>query len=706
MLSMSEPAAPKRTGHIPALDPFGKRKRQSLLCALSAVLCCVVLCGQAVALPGAPSLKPPESRSLAVLPASEMTTLSKALNAADEGRWSDARAGLSRLRDSAAKLLVQWRLAMDGGADAGFTERAAAYEQFKDWPARSEIAGAAEAAVSLSSLSPEKRIEWLLSLGPTTGEGVLALADAYRRTGREEDAGRIVRDFWRTRFMTTEASTTMLTGWGSQLSPADHWARVDMLLWRSARSNAQVLFPQLSDDRRAVATARLALAENSRNADALFQSVPADLSSDPGLLFERARWLERKGRDSEALEMLLRVRGSEAPPSARPIIWNEKQALIRPLLKSGDVDRALQLCLDHGMVSGEGFRDAEWLAGWIMLKRMRNPVEAQAHFRLLKAGVDAPISVARASYWLGEALSAQGRAPEAQAAYAEAAKLNFVFYGQLAAEKVAEADPSPTILSFPPTPLPTPAEKAEFESRPQVRAAILAADAGRTDIFERFSFYLDDNLSSASEHLMLADIAQRYLQPRAAVRGGKAGLARGFIAPEAVFPLMPLPPSTRSGSAEPALVLALSRQESEFNPRAVSPAGARGLMQLIPRYAQAEAKYVGAPFRANWLTDDPEYNLRIGRGFLDDLVDKFGGSYVLATAAYNAGPSRAREWISELGDPRGQVDPVDWIESIPISETRNYVMRVLENTQVYRQRLAGQPTKLRLLADLKRGAHS
>ncbi len=187
------------------------------------------------------------------------------------------------------------------------------------------------------------------------------------------------------------------------------------------------------------------------------------------------------------------------------------------------------------------------------------------------------------------------------------------------------------------------------------------------------------------------------------MRGGKAGLARGFVAPDAVFPMIDLPKSPRSGAAEPALVMALSRQESEFNPKAVSSADARGLMQLIPRYAQAEARKVGMPFRDNWLTDDTSYSLKVGRAFLDDLVDQYDGSYIMAVAAYNAGPSRVRQWVDDYGDPRGQVDPVQWIESIPFSETRNYVQRVLENMEVYRQRLAGKPMRLTLSADLHRG---
>jgi soluble lytic murein transglycosylase len=364
---------------------------------------------------------------------------------------------------------------------------------------------------------------------------------------------------------------------------------------------------------------------------------------------------------------------------------------------------AYELAAGHGLTQGEGFRDAEWIAGWLALSKLGDAVKAENHFRVFAAGVATPISISRAQYWLGETLTAQGRADEAATAYEAAAAYPYVFYGQLAAEKAKPRKPEAGVLGFNALPAPTDEERAAFARQPAVRAAILLAETGRIASFERFSFALDDLMTTPAEHQMLYDIAAGYLEMRAAIRGAKAGLGRGLVAPDAVFPVFALPTSPRSGSAEPAMVLALARQESEFNHRAVSSADARGLMQMIPRYAQAEARMVGLPFRQSWLTDDPQYNLRLGRGFLDDLVDDFGGSYILAAAAYNAGPSRARQWIRDFGDPRAGVDPVDWIESIPFSETRNYVQRVLENTVVYRHRLTGQPVDIRLSEDLRRG---
>jgi soluble lytic murein transglycosylase len=487
------------------------------------------------------------------------------------------------------------------------------------------------------------------------------------------------------------------------ISADDVWARADMLLWRDNITAAQALLSRLSSDQRAVMNARIGLMKNVKKIDPLVQAVPNTMLDDPGFLLERARWRERRGDDAGELELLVRIKGSQAPEVARSEIWSEKQSVVRRLIRQGDFATAYALAADHGLSSGDAFRDAEWTAGWLALTKLNDPVKAEGHFRTFGAGVSTPISVARAGYWLGEALAAQKRSAEAQAAYASAAKFPYVFYGQLAAEKIAAVNPEATVFQLAPISAITDADRAAFARRPAVRAAILLAETGRLASFERFSYAIDDTLETAEQHQMLFDIARGYLEMRAAVRGGKAGLARGLVAPDAVFPLMDLPKSPRSGSAEPAMVLALARQESEFNPRAVSSADARGLMQMIPRYAQAEARKIGMSFRASWLTDDPQYTLKIGRAFLDDLVDQYDGSYIMAAAAYNAGPSRVRQWVSDFGDPRGGVDPVQWIESIPFSETRNYVQRVLENTEVYRSRLTGKPVRITLSDDLHRG---
>jgi soluble lytic murein transglycosylase len=681
---------------------FGKLRR-ALLAGLAAASLWAGGGAAFAALPSAPSLKPSPTRTSTWLAGPEFRDLSRALDAAENNRWVDVRAALARITDPGARALLRWRMAIDGNSGLGFSDLSKALEDFKGWPDYSKISAQAEITIMTSTLSASERIAWLTAHGPETGDGVLALADAYNSNAKTDDMNRVIRTAYRSWQMTSDISRTMERQYPGAISADDVWARADMLLWRDNVSAAQALLPRLSSGQRAVINARIGLMKNVRKVDALVEAVPDELQDDPGLLLERARWRERRGDDAGELEMLMRIKGSAAPEVGRADIWSEKQSVVRRLIREADYSKAYALAADHGLTTGEAFRDAEWIAGWLALTKLNDPVKAERHFRTFGAGVTTPISLGRAGYWLGEALTAQKRTAEAQAAYADAAKYPYVFYGQLAAEKISAIQPDAIILQLAPVPPITDAERKAFTQKPAIRAAILLAETGRLATFERFSYAIDDTLETAQEHQMLFDIARGYLEMRAAVRGGKAGLARGLVAPDAVFPVLDLPKSPRSGAAEPAMVLALSRQESEFNPLAVSPADARGLMQLIPRYAQAEARKISMPFRASWLTDDPTYTLKIGRAFLDDLVDQYDGSYIMAAAAYNAGPSRVRTWVNDYGDPRGGADPVQWIESIPFSETRNYVQRVLENTEVYRSRLTGKPVRLTLSNDLRRG---
>ena len=687
------------------MSGFGKQMSRVLhLLVGSLSLGALGLSAVATANPPPPSLKPAAvpARSLWI-ETDDLNLLVRALDAADKNQWREVRTFLGRLSDPTAQALIRWRILTDGNGGSGFNELREALEEFRDWPDRDKIEDQLEITIRRSDLTAEERIAWLNARGPRTGEGLLALADAYNSQGRREDMVRVAREAWRTRPLDMATAQSLTSLYGGSFTQDDYFARADMFLWRRDTAGAQSLLGKLSAGQKALVEARIALIRNTRQIDRLVAAVPGALAEDPGLLYERARHAERRGRDAEELGLLLRIKGDEAPEVGRENIWSEKQSVVRRLIRERRYDIAYQLAAGHGLTQGEAFRDAEWMAGWLALSKLGDARKAELHFTSFGAGVTTPISLARAHYWLGEALSAQGRKQDAQAAYEAGARFPFVFYGQLAAEKAAAARPELKVLDLGAQPAPGQEERAAFARRPAVRASILLAEAGRLGSFERFHFALDDVLTTPSEHQMLFDIAVGYLEMRAAVRGAKAGIARGIVAPEAVFPVIALPESPRSGAAEPALVLALTRQESEFNHRAVSTADARGLMQMIPRYAQAEARMVGLPFRTSWLTDDPQYNLRLGRGFLDDLVDDYGGSYILAAAGYNAGPSRVRQWLSDFGDPRAGADAVEWIESIPFSETRNYVQRVLENTIVYRHRLTGRPTEITLSADLKRG---
>lgn len=635
--------------------------------------------------------------------AAERVRLRDGLAAAERRDW----AGLAQLRDSATDPLVrrmlQWRWAASTDAPLYFNDISDALAQLEGWPGRSAMRTRAEQAIFDSRLSPAERIAFLRrDGGPLTGDGQVALAIALRASGQRTEANEVARAAWRESTFTPAAEQRLQDEFSSALSSEDHAARVELLLWRGQRSAAQRLLPRLSGSDRAVATARIAIQSRvQRGLQAAVDAVPNARADDPGFLYDRAQYRRRAGRPEEAMPIAARIDARQAPAAARADIFRERRLYVPRALRGGNPRLAYQLVTNHGLSSGESFADAEWLAGWIALRFLNDPNRAAEHFAHLSENVSAPVSRSRAFYWRGEAARARGQSAEADALYAQAAAFNFTYYGQLAATRAGRT----ATLSLPDTRAVSAADRARFESRELVRALRLMSEVGAPRDFESIAFYLDDTLTDPAEHELLAQMAREQGYARTALRTAKAGLFRNIVATNAAYPTLDLPVAVSSGGRpEPALVLAIIRQESEFDPAAISSANARGLMQLIPSTAQLQARREGMPYDRAALTSDPQYNIRLGSAHLADLIDDFGGSYILAIAAYNAGPSNVRSWIADWGDPRSRsVDAVDWIELIPFSETRNYVQRVTENLQVYRHRLAGAPTPITLERDINRG---
>jgi len=637
------------------------------------------------------------------LPAWEMERMRSALAAARNGQWDEVRADRFAAVDPLARRILLWRMAFDRDAPATFMEIDQALKELSGWPGRDAMHRRAEQAVFDSGLSAADRVAWLSAdQGPLSGDGQAALAEALAQVGRRAEAVELARKTWRDRTLTPRAEGVLSSAFAGAFTADDHADRVDGLLWRDDRASAQRILAKLRPADRAVAEARMALqSRRARGLGKILARVPASRRDDPGLLYDRVRYIRRDGRPEEALSIVARLRPADAPAFAREAIVQEQRLFIPRLLRAGDRASAYKIASEHGLTSGEAFADSEWLAGWLALRFLSDPAKAEAHFARLDANVRTPVSRARALYWRAQALKTLGRADDAAARLTEAAALGFTFYGQLAAtERDAKA-----ALSLGDPPAIDDVARAAFENRELVRVLRVMAQAGTQQDFESVAFALDDQLATPADHEMLAAIARDYQYYKTAVRSAKAGMRRGIVAKEAAYPLMPIPDDVRqSGRPEPALIHAITRQESEFDPRAVSAVGARGLMQLMPATAQATAREIGLTYDRARLTDDAAYNVTLGAAHLQDLIDQFNGSYVMAIAAYNAGASRPRQWNDDWGDPRsGAIDIVDWIELIPFSETRNYVMRVMENIQVYRYRIAGTPTPIAIRDDLARG---
>jgi soluble lytic murein transglycosylase len=629
----------------------------------------------------------------------DSANLQSALAAARRGDVSGARMAMDSLQDPIAKKIAQWQL-IDSNAEAmSFFELDAARRDLVGWPRGARRDAAAEKALSTSGLDPARVIAWFGGAQPATAEGAMALASAYQATGKTQDATNLIRSTFRDKVFEADAQRSMIARFGAMLTPDDYNRRADILLYGQQGPATRDLVAMLSDTGQSTARVRMAYRSNSSNANTLYNGLTPDLQSSPGVVFERAAYLRRNGMDTLALPMVVNF---PAPPTeeASTAIWKERKQLIVAALKAGNSAGAYAAADNTRALAPADIAESEFYAGWIALTRLKNPDAAAAHFAQIAAVGASPITRGRALYWQGRAAEAQGDPIAAQAFYAEGARYITTFYGQLAAEKAGLKE-----LRLDRDPVITQADRARFYGREQVRAARILADIGAKDQFRSLVLYIDDTLPNAEESALLVDFARGYGDQDLAMRAVRTAAQRGFILTERGYPLLDHHFTPGPGAAETAFVYSISRQESNFDPSARSGVGARGMMQLMPATASIVARKLGEAHSIARLSDAP-YNMRLGSVYLGDMVRNFSGSYIMAAAAYNAGPGRPAQWAGLCGDPRGaSTDPLDFIECIPFSETRNYVMRTLETTMVYRARLNGGVSPLTLSSDLKRGGY-
>ena len=469
-----------------------------------------------------------------------------------------------------------------------------------------------------------------------------------------------------------------------------------MLLWRGISAEAEAMIPLVDADWQRLAQARIAARCDTEGLQYLINTVPASLKGDPGLAYERYLYRVTKGRWQDAEDFILEASRS-AEALGRPDMWMERRAnLARQALEDGDAAAAYRIAARNFGMSGADYADAEWVAGFVALTRLGEPETAVEHFRRFQAAVVTPISLGRAGYWLGRAYEEAGDEAAAQAAFRAGARHQTSFYGQLAAEKLA----SPPDSHLAGAAAPPKWRSTALMDSPVVQAALLlhlADDERRASQFFRHA--AEDK--PAATRAALAQMAIDLGRPAIGIRIAKDAAGAGIIIPDQYYPLHRIAATTWKVPTEYAM--AVARQELEFDATAASSAGARGLMQLMPATAQRMAELAGVPYQPAKLTTDPVYNARLGTEYLARMLDRYDGSYVLATAAYNAGPGRVDDWLESVGDPRTtEIDAVTWIESIPFTETRNYVMRVLEALHVYRARLNGEVVPVQIVADINR----
>ncbi|WP_254434828.1 lytic transglycosylase domain-containing protein [Magnetospirillum sp. UT-4] len=645
-----------------------------------------VVVAAALAASVAAQAKPPPSA------AADRGVVEQVLGAARKDRFAEAERLAMQSKNRVLAKLVRWMTYVSPNSGASFEEIGSFIEASPDWPLMGSLQRRAEEAVTAAT--PDDRImAWFTAHPPATVDGGMAFARALLASGNEEKAVKLIRETWAEGGFGVMQERQFLTLYGDYLRPDDHWRRLDRLLWDKQEAPAQRMLLKVSGGRRLLAQARLALQDGKANPEPAIAAVPKEYRDDPGLILDRVRWRRQKDLDEDAIDLL----GHPARNAVRPELWwTERAVLARRALQKGLISRAYQVAADHGLeAKALQFADAEFLAGWISLRFLDDRETAMAHFRRLWDSVSTPLSRARAAYWAGRTAEMLKDDKAAREWYSQGARYFTAYYGQLSASRLDDHH-----WPLPPDPQPSAEDVKRFEGREMVRAIRMMMQAGEREHLRAFFLRLNDVADTPGE---------RALVGRLAAEGGRDDLAVTVARRadrESVFLVgagWPVPPIARVDEPERALVLALIRQESGFMTDVQSPVGARGLMQLMPATAKNVAKSIKVAFSPKKL-DEPDYNVRLGSAYLADMISDFEGSYVLALAAYNAGPSRARRWVKEYGDPRdGAVDVIDWIEMIPFTETRNYVQRVMESVSIYRRKL-GRNDGISFENDLKRWA--
>jgi soluble lytic murein transglycosylase len=603
-----------------------------------------------------------------------------------------------RFRDSIpAKSLdwqvLTWAIAMSGQRGIPSSEIVKAKDALAGWPGVAALDAMLERALYAESSDAGTVLKALGETVPTTVQGTIILSRALVKSGKETEARTLVNTLWRSQSMDKAAEDTILKEFAGLLTPADHRARMDYLMYRG-KSDQAARFSVLGEAK-SLYKAWVAVNAGRSTAPALIKAVDAKWAKDPALQFIRIMQLQKQEYYTAAAQLLAKV-----PHDLKSLVvpsewWDEQRIVSRGLADNGKFQAAYSVVNNAMADDPVDIVEAEFHAGWYALRGLKDGKLAATHFTRILAASDRPLSASRAWYWLGRAAEAGGPG-DAKALFAKAAAFPATFYGQLAAARLGQ-----THLNVK-YPVPTPSDRQNFEARPAVQAIARLQDAGhgwRGDVLYRA---LAEQITSPGEMAMLANRAEQSGNHQLSLQIGKIAFGRGLDVAALAFPLGVIPDGTNMSVAGKALAYAIARQESSFNTGAVSPANAMGLLQILPGTAKGVAQRIGLAYSKEKLTTDAGYNATLGSQYLSEQISKFNGSYILTFIAYNAGPNRVPDWLARYGNPKGKSidDVVDWIERIPYSETRNYVQRVMENYQVYKARL-GQESDI--VQDLRFG---
>ena len=617
----------------------------------------------------------------------------QAINFMEKGNWRDAKKTANKARAQSIKDFIGWRHLLTTGNKATFTDYKRFIERLEKYPRLERIKYLAEHKLSLQNQSPTEIINWFDKHEPLSGFGEMVLGESYIKIGKIDKGINLIKNGFIKADLTKNDIIYFRKKFKNYLVTEDYIKRADYFAWEGKHWDLKRTIRYLPKEYQLLYTARQLLMTRGYGVDSAISKIPKKFKNDPGLKYDRLKWRRKKGRVESSLEILLDIKNTKEYMIRPNKWWIERSIIARSLIYKKKYQIAYKVTSKHGLKDGPNFAEAEWMSGWIALSFLKDPMLAKNHFLNFYENVGYPISLSRGAYWLGRTFEKLNNVEEARTWYLEGSKFLTTYYGQLSHMKVK------------------PDHKYELDElmivdnnyydlfySKKLVAIVDLLDQLRKDKYTKhiLRYLANDNIEKGSE-VLAARLATDISRFDFAIQVSKIASYQKRFHNKYNYPIISVPNYVGGRKIpNPALILSIIRQESEFDTSARSHVGAQGLMQLMPYTAKTVAKQSKTAYSKSKLTRDPEYNINLGSFYIAGLLSNYKGSYPFATAAYNAGPKRVKYWKKINKNPqKNQIDYVDWIELIKFKETRNYVQRVLENYNVYRYILSQKPIYLK-----------
>jgi soluble lytic murein transglycosylase len=606
----------------------------------------------------------------------DLAATKQAIELVRQRKFSDATTVAASITDPVAQKLVEWALLRNADSTAGFDRYTSFIQANGNWPSIRLLRRRAEAKLWQSHRDPAT-MHRFFGEQPVSALGRLVLAQVQLREGNRADAVRQIRALWQLAEMSADLEAAVAQEFHDELTLADNVARMDRRIGAKDFGSAMRVAKRLGPAQVSIVKACEAVEANSTKSGALLEAVPHEVRTDLGYALCRLHWLLAHDELATAAKVVAESARNELQHQNTDEWWRECRILARKLIDRGDAKAAYRVVRQSAAPANPYYRaEYHFMAGWIALRFLDDPGTALEHFIHVDEGSADPIVMARAAYWRGRAAEAAGQLEEMKTQYQTAAQYPTAYYGQLARARLGLSQFSLGLSR------PRSVDGAQSEL---LHAAEILYRIGEFDLVLSFVSDLAETSRDVATLNGLGELTARYNDAQAMLIIGKTALARGLSTAQYAFPKIGIP-SYRpiAPSVDQRVVYSIVRTESAFDQRDISPAKAVGLMQVTPEAGRDTAKRFGVAYDWKRLVSDPVYNMQMGAAEISALFKEYTGSYIMTFAGYNAGRGRVRQWVAQHGDPRDpKVDPVDWVERIPLAETRNYVQRVMENLQVY-----------------------